>query len=434
MRKLLEWLSAAIVRIFFREINIEEAENLPESGPVIFTPNHPNALLDPLLMQSLLKKFRVRFVAKAELFKIPVFGSILRSLGAIPVTRRMDVKNADVDYSEFFNSCVAALKEGDSIAIFPEGRSLPQPFLAPLRTGPARLFFLAREKSIPVRIVPVGLNYERGSLFRSAVLLSLAPPIDTTQHEAEYTKDPSTAVRHLTNDLANSLDERVFQAETYRDRELILLLERLYSTDEDRASSWADRLERLRIFEDAIDDLHHTHSKQLDRIRHLLARYQRISTTFHVDAVGSSKPKRSTGIFVMGLEFLVASVGWILNILPYLLTDQIVRMTRKDESEAATFKIVWGLILFPLAYILEGIILYRFLGGLAVILFAIAIVPLTLFTLRFFEWRDEIGGSLTEASAGMGTPARVTTNLHRLKERIVNEVDLLAAEREKLRG
>lgn len=84
--------------------------------------------------------FRLRFVAKAPLFRIPVFGSLLRSVGAIPVVRKMEA-GGDVDYTAFFASCVDALEHGDSIAIFPEGRSLPQSYMAPLKTGPARLFF-----------------------------------------------------------------------------------------------------------------------------------------------------------------------------------------------------------------------------------------------------------------------------------------------------
>lgn len=172
MRRFLEWLSRTIVKIFFREILIEGQENLPDSGPILFTPNHPNALLDPLLIQFFASDFKVRFVAKAPLFKAPIFGSVLRAMGAIPVVRKIDV-NTDVDYTQFFSACVDALKQGDSIAIFPEGRSLPQPFLAPMRTGPARLFFMAHDQDVKIHIVPVGLNYERGSIFRSSVKFQL---------------------------------------------------------------------------------------------------------------------------------------------------------------------------------------------------------------------------------------------------------------------
>ena len=96
-----------IVLTFFREIVIKGQDNLPRSGPVIFTPNHPNALIDPLLLLYLPPQFRSRFVAKAPLFKIPLLGRIMRQIGAIPVIRRLDVKG-NVDYETFFNACVVA--------------------------------------------------------------------------------------------------------------------------------------------------------------------------------------------------------------------------------------------------------------------------------------------------------------------------------------
>src|SRR3990172_11568638 len=140
-------LSGMIVHTFFREIVIEGREHLPKGVPVILAANHPNALLDPLLLQLFSGEYRVRFVAKSTLFKAPLFGGLLRKARAIPVVRRMDAEGA-IDYTEFFSSCLAALKEGDSIGIFPEGRSLPQPYMASLRTGAARLFFMARQSGV----------------------------------------------------------------------------------------------------------------------------------------------------------------------------------------------------------------------------------------------------------------------------------------------
>ena len=111
-----------IVRTFFREIVIDGQDNLPESGPVILTPNHPNSLLDPLILLTLPRRYRIRFVAKAALFKIPQLGWLMRRIGAIPVVRRMDTEGK-VDYEAFFSSCVETLAAGESIVIFPEGQS-----------------------------------------------------------------------------------------------------------------------------------------------------------------------------------------------------------------------------------------------------------------------------------------------------------------------
>jgi len=427
-------LSRTIVKIFFREILIEGKENLPDSGPILFTPNHPNALLDPLLVQFFASDFKVRFVAKATLFKIPVFANILRAMGAIPVVRKIDV-NTDVDYTHFFSACIDALKQGDSIAIFPEGRSLPQPFLAPMRTGPARLFFMAYDQGIKVHIVPVGLNYEQGAIFRSSVQISVAPQIQTKPFVEQHKQDPTSAVRNLTDEIGKVLDRFVFQAETYRDRELILLLDRLYSEQDKPTSSWAERLDRLRIFGSAIDDLRNTHAKEINDLRHLLSRYHRISKIFRIDPLNVKSPKPSFGLFIMNLLGLIlAAIGWLLNIVPYKLTDLLVRLLRKDESEAATFKVAFGLISFPLTYVIEGWLIHRWFGWIATICFAILIVPITLFTMRFFEWREEIRVAGSNPFIEFDTTTRVAAQLQRLKDRIVDEVDHLADEWQKIRS
>ena len=87
------------VKTFFREITVKGIDNLPDSGPVIFTPNHPNALIDPLLLFFFPPVYNIRFVAKAPLFKIPLLGWIMHKMHAIPVVRRFEA-NGEVDYKE----------------------------------------------------------------------------------------------------------------------------------------------------------------------------------------------------------------------------------------------------------------------------------------------------------------------------------------------
>lgn len=407
-----------VIHTFFRDVVIEGRESLPVSGPVIFTPNHPNALLDPMLMFFLSPPFRLRFVAKASLFKIPVFGGILRSLGAIPVERRLEA-DGEVDYTVFFASCVDALAKGDSIVIFPEGRSLPQPSLAPLRTGPARLYFLARDKGVEAMIIPIGLNYERGYIFRSAVLISIAPAADTHRYTVECEKNSVEAVRGLTAEIAESLKHHVVQAETYRDRELMLLLEKL-AAGEDQNDSWRNRFIRLKQFEKGLARLRLSCPAEIDRLRRLLERYERLSSTFGVDGTAKRDPAEA-GFWKLLPGLIFAGIGTLFNWLPYRLCALLVRLTRRDESEAATFKVIYSLFLFPLAFFLEGAAIAHWLGWIAAVFFAVAIVPLSYFTLHFLEKLEETEWLFGSASR------RVANQLERLRRRILAELETLAA-------
>lgn len=100
-----------LFKVLFRA-EIVGAENVPAEGAVILCSNHISNF-DPPFVGSYLDR-KIHFMAKAELFKIPVFGSALRQLGAFPVKRGGVSK-------ESIKLALTLLREGNMLAIFPEG-------------------------------------------------------------------------------------------------------------------------------------------------------------------------------------------------------------------------------------------------------------------------------------------------------------------------
>lgn len=406
-----------ILKTFFREITVKGLENLSESDPAIFTPNHPNALLDPLLLFFLPPLYKIRFVAKAPLFKISFLSWIMHRIGVIPVVRRFEAEDK-VDHKAFFSSCVDTLAAGESIVIFPEGVSLPQPYMSSLKTGVARLFFLATEKDLAIHIVPVGLNYEHGSIFRSSVVVWIAPPLDTDDLIENYKTFPQAAVRDLTDRISQVLLEHVFQSENVRDRELMLLLEQIYS-EGGNDNTWRERFKRLRQFEIGLKSLSTNHSSEIERLRQMLSKYMKISKTIQVSkniSKGNTcySPKR----FLMAISgFPIAGLGWLLTIIPYQLCNLFVKYIKQyDESAAATYKVVYSLFLFPFTFFLETLFVHLWLGWLGSLTFAIGIIPISYFTLYFFEWVYEGGWGIPNLSMKLRK-----NMLHRVAKQLENE-------------
>jgi 1-acyl-sn-glycerol-3-phosphate acyltransferase len=126
---------------------IEGESNIPTNGPTIVASNHVS-YLDPLTLAWVAdrRSRRIRFLAKAELFRKPGLGILLSAAHQIPVYRGRP------DSAEALSAAVVALRKGECIAVFPEGTiSLD---LEPMRgkSGTARL---AQATGVPV--VPVGL-------------------------------------------------------------------------------------------------------------------------------------------------------------------------------------------------------------------------------------------------------------------------------------
>jgi 1-acyl-sn-glycerol-3-phosphate acyltransferase len=123
------------------------AENLPREGGFIVAANHlTNA--DPFTFAHFLYDNGVapRILGKASLFTVPVVGYILRASGQVPVYRNT------AQAGESLRSAFAALREGECVAIYPEGTLTRDPDLWPMtaKTGVARLALTTRLPVIPV--------------------------------------------------------------------------------------------------------------------------------------------------------------------------------------------------------------------------------------------------------------------------------------------
>ena len=118
--------------------------HVPPSGGLILACNHQSHL-DPWFLQACLTR-RVRYVARKTLFRNPLFGGILRGLGAIPLDR-------DAATASALKDLAAELESGTALALFPEGTRSKDGEIGPLKPGIA---FLIRRTKVPV--VPVAVD------------------------------------------------------------------------------------------------------------------------------------------------------------------------------------------------------------------------------------------------------------------------------------
>ncbi len=151
-----------VFRSLFR-LKVIGAENVPAAGPVIFAANH-NSYADPPLVGCVVKR-PVYFMAKKELFEIPVLGWLIKRTHAFPVDR------AAADFSALKNAA-NILNSGKALLIFPEGTRHRAGRERKLKNGAAMLSVSTGSPVVPVAI----LNSGRLSRF-PRLIIKFGPPV-----------------------------------------------------------------------------------------------------------------------------------------------------------------------------------------------------------------------------------------------------------------
>jgi 1-acyl-sn-glycerol-3-phosphate acyltransferase len=205
------------LRWYYADVVTEGRERLPTSGPLLLVANHPNALVDAMLVIVAVPR-RVLLTAKATLFEQPLLAALLRAVGVVPLRRAKDepgtpsrraspaARNADA-----FQMVTRALAGGGAVLVFPEGISHDAPEIAPLRTGAARMALMAHDSGVALRVAAVGLIYEEKERPRSRVLVRVGEPLDLHGWLATHGPDVAALtaeiddrLRHVTLNFASA--------------------------------------------------------------------------------------------------------------------------------------------------------------------------------------------------------------------------------------
>jgi 1-acyl-sn-glycerol-3-phosphate acyltransferase len=218
-----------VTSIFFRKVEVVGTEHIPEDEPVIFIGNHPNSLMDPVMIIATCGR-KSHFAAKDVLFEAPGLRWVLRALGAVPIARAKDHPGKILDNTTAFSALVETLVDGGAMGIFPEGISYTASELQPLKTGAARIAMQAvRSGAKRVNVVPCGLTYHRRERMRGRVLVQYGAPLVV---DADLLKEGGPedreAVRRLTDQMETLLRALTINAPDFETLRVLDGVRRLY--------------------------------------------------------------------------------------------------------------------------------------------------------------------------------------------------------------
>lgn len=186
VRKIVVWNLYIYCKLVHR-VKIEGRENIPKEGALIFCGNH-KSFLDPPLIQITVKR-KSYFLAKADLYKNCFFRILGWAFDAIPVKRDSKDINA-------IKTSLKHLKNGDCIAIFPEGTRNGIEKGEKVKDGAA--FFAQRSGA---KVVPIGISGNSKGFGK--VKIKYGKPLDFSK----YDKDDKGALEKITQEIMNAILE-----------------------------------------------------------------------------------------------------------------------------------------------------------------------------------------------------------------------------------
>ena len=250
---------------------------MPASGPVLLCINHPNNMIDSLLVGAVLPR-KVHYLATAALFRNPLMARFLAACGAIPVYRKQDDPDKMDRNADAFAACFRALERGQLVGIYPEGTTHSESRVQRIKTGAARiaLDYQAAGRGAPLTVIPVGITFEARKAFRGHVRLSFGEPIALAPYAPVYRDEPAKAVEALTTAIQWGMEAEILHMAPER-QDLVRAVEEIYRSDLIRgaargARAGSPQIDPLRLSRAIADAAAHFEERDPERVARMWPR------------------------------------------------------------------------------------------------------------------------------------------------------------------
>jgi 1-acyl-sn-glycerol-3-phosphate acyltransferase len=428
----LRWVAGVALDWFYAGVEVEGAEGVPADAPLLVVANHPNQLIDALLVARTLGR-RVSFTGKAVLMSNPAVAVLGRAVGFVPLRRVQDESAAASRggpptgtkasgsttsgtgtspsgaisrdrNAAAFDAIVAALGRREAVLIFPEGISHDGHELAPIKTGAARIALQARDEGgvRDLHVVAVGLTFERKWAARSRVLVRIGEPLAVDGWRAV---GPS-AVAELTAEVERRLRAVTLNFPSREAADAVLPASRLIATlleeevrplDEPDAPlpgvvEVARRAELVRraVSEGEVPaglrERVARFAERLDVFRATLERHGVAPSEAGVEtdtAAGARFVAREAALVALGGP--VALWGRVNHWAPLALARALARRTSRNPEDPAMHTIVAGLLFVPLFYAAQSALVWRLAGGWWAFAYLLSLPPSARWALRYAD-------------------------------------------------
>lgn len=340
-------------------------EKIPENKPILFAPNHQNALSDPLAVL-LNTRFQPVWLGRADIFqKSKIINAILKFLKIMPVYRLIDGKDNLGKNDQTFADSIKVLEHNFALALFPEAAHSRKRQMLPHKKAVPRIVFMAEEKTgyqLDIQIVPTGIYYSDYWKFNRTVIVSFGEPIPVKKYLEEYQQNPNAATLSMRQDIHDAISPLIIDIRSknfYPEFEKIREMygRHFLKRQNLKPSTWQRYQSDIRLTR-KLDQLENDKPEAAQMLAGKVNQLDRKIRSLKIRSWLAEKNQHHTGkllleLFILLVTFPVFLFGFAFNAIPFFLIDKAVRKKVKDFSFWSSFFLVAGIVVFPLFYLFE---------------------------------------------------------------------------------
>lgn len=190
--RILRLLAWCLLKLWNR-LEINGLEHVPSQGKLIIVANHVS-VLDPIVLGASVPR-QIYFMAKEELFRIPILNGLITYLGAFPVNR------SKTDFQAVKNS-LKVLNNQEALGIFPQGGTRKEATRIEFRPGTAAIALKSKSPVLPVAIL--GTKSLAHFLLFGKLKVNIGPVITWPEHHQGKLEDED--INRLTNEMEQAVE------------------------------------------------------------------------------------------------------------------------------------------------------------------------------------------------------------------------------------
>ncbi len=363
------------VRVFFRSITIRNRELIPKKGPLMVLANHPSTFMDPIIIATFLNR-QVFFLAKGELFKSKFAKWLLPKFNMIPVYRKQDDPNQMSKNQDTFKKCFEHFEKDGVILMFPEGISITERKLRPIKTGASRIVLGAEARNnfqLGIHIITVGLNYDNPHKFNRDLFINIDEPIKAIDYKDQYALDNFRAAEKLTEEIRSRLEKSVIAIEDEKSNALVKDIEMLYKykLSRDLGISKDDKLSDFTITKNIIETVNYYLENDVQRVENIrlrIKKYFRDLNLLGLEDIDIAKNQKNGSFFKSNLQALFTIItgfpiylyGLINNYLSFEIPGWAAKKISKSIEFRGAIAMVGGMFTLLFYYTIQIIFMWKF--------------------------------------------------------------------------